>query len=240
MIQKTKAIIEEFRAKLKQVANQGDEQIWASVFHDTIKDREWLNKLSVSPGRWAANYSFLYVLVRILSDYKPKKIIEFGLGESSKIISSFLENDLHDSTHLIIEHDENWVNAFNERFRFSKNSRVKHLPLKETNVNGFPVHCYQDIDKEINEIFDVYIIDGPFGSPAYSRYDICRLAEELKPQDEFIILMDDYNRKGEQDTIKALTGQLAAREIKIHLGVFSGNKAQCVIASEKYRHILTV
>ncbi len=240
MLKKFRDIIEEFRLKLDGIASQNSEQIWASVFHDTIKDREWLSKLSVSPGRWAADYSCLYILVRILSDYQPRKIIEFGLGESSKIISAFLENDLIDTAHIIIEHDENWIKAFNGRFTISKNSRVKHIPLKTAAVNGFAVNCYQGIDEIIDEAFDVYIIDGPFGSPRYSRYDICRLAEKLEPHNEFIILMDDYNRPGEQDTIKALLKQLAARGIKVRSDVFKGSKAQCVVATEKYRHILTV
>src|SRR5688500_5133211 len=97
---------DDIKAQNEDIKARNAELEWAHIFHDTIKDKKWLRNLGISPGRWAGNYSFLYVLVKILSEYKPKKIIEFGLGESSKIVSSFLNNELQNSTHLIVEQDE--------------------------------------------------------------------------------------------------------------------------------------
>ena len=194
-----------------------------------------MKNLAISPGRWAGNYSFLYVLVRILSDYKPKKIIEFGLGESSKIVSSFLNNELQNSTHLIIEQDENWIEAFKSRFNLSKNSELLPLPLEVKMVNGFPVRSYHSIEKKVNGIFDLYIVDGPLYSLNFSRYDICLLAERFILNDEFIIIIDDYNREGEKQTITDLINQLTVKGIETHTGIYGGNKSQIVIATEKYR-----
>ena len=235
-------VINEFRSRdenqkleNENIKNQLAELEWAHIYHDTIKDREWLKNLSLSPGRWAANYSFLYIIVRILSEYKPKRVLEFGLGESSKIVSSFLENALHESSHLIIEQDQNWIESFQSRFNLSPKSVILYLPLDEKNIKGFPVTSYNNIKGKVTEIFDLYIIDGPFGSENFSRYDIHLLAEKLNVDDEFIIIIDDYNRQGEKETVTDLLNQLAAKGLKMHTGVYKGNKSQIIIATKKYR-----
>lgn len=235
-------VINEFRSRdenqkleNEKIKTQLAELEWAHIYHDTIKDKEWLKNLSISPGRWAANYSLLYILVRILAEYKPKKILEFGLGESSKIVSSFLENALHESAQLIIEQDQTWIGSFQSRFNLSSKSSIMHLHLEEKSVNGFPVNSYKDIKEKINEIFDLYIIDGPFGSKNFSRYDICLLCEKLQKGDEFIILIDDYNRIGERETANDLINQLEAKGIKLNNGIYKGNKSQILITTERYR-----
>ena len=45
------------------------EILWSSIYHDSIRDKEWLNKLSLNVGRWAVGYPFLYILNRVLSDF---------------------------------------------------------------------------------------------------------------------------------------------------------------------------
>lgn len=237
---KIKALIGEIRNRDEYQKKLNNELIWAQVFHDTINDKEWLKNLSISPGRWAVDYSFLYVLVRVLNDYKPKKIIEFGLGESSKIVSKFVDNMLLDSKHLILEQNKNWIDLFNERFTLSKNSKVLHLPLIKSEVNGYSVNSYKDIESEVNEIFDLYLIDGPFGSPHYSRYDICKITQSMKATDEFIILIDDYNRVGEKETSTDLINHLNANGVKTYTAIYSGIKSQFVIATEKYQYVTTM
>src|SRR5690554_7298280 len=58
---------------------------WSNVFNNTISDSEWFKNKSISPGRSAVGYPLLYVLYRILNDVKPLNILEFGLGQSTKI-----------------------------------------------------------------------------------------------------------------------------------------------------------
>ena len=233
-------ILNEFRLRDENQKNLNNELIWANVFHDTIKDRDWLKNLSLSPGRWAADYSFLYVLVRILTDYKPQRIIEFGLGETSKIVSVFLDNYLQKSNYTVIEQSPIWADVFKSKFNLSNKVELIHLPLKSKDVNGFSVNSYSEIVEKVEGVFDLYIVDGPFGSPRYSRYDIFALAERLSLSDEFIIIIDDYNRPGEIDTAKDLVNLFNKKSFKIHTGIFSGIKSQYIIASEKYKYIISV
>ena len=239
-------LISLFALKIDRIAEQNDQLIkqqdeleWASVFHDTIRGREWLQVLSFSPGRWAANYSFLYILVKILSDCKPDKIIEFGLGESSKIISAYLDNELTESSHLIIEHNESWIEEFKKRSFLAERSSILHLPLTVNNVGGFDVNCYSLIKEKVEGTFNLYVVDGPRGSDRYARHDICLLADRLTINDEFIIIMDDYERGGERETAEELEKMFLQKGILVHSGIYMGAKYQMVFATKKYEFIVS-
>ncbi len=213
---------------------------WANVYHDSIRGKRWLDEVAIYPGRWAVNYSMLYLLVRILQLFKPGKIIEFGLGESSKLISKFIENELHNTRHLILEESREWIENFVSRFNLSKNSEIMHLDLVRKKIRGFNVNCYKDITGRINETFDLYVIDGPTALRHYSRYDICWLAERFTPEDEFIIIMDDYNRKSEKRSVRDLLRILKKKDILIHTWEYDGSKSQYLIATNKYYYAITL
>jgi hypothetical protein len=236
MIQKIKNIIKENRKLQRDIILQNKELDWANVYHDSIRGKRWLEELPLNIGRWAGNYSFFYVLNRLLNDYKPKSILEFGLGESSKFVMCFLNNILLDTSHLVIEQDGKWKENFIANNKIPKGSIIKIYPLKELEIKGFKSNSYTDLDSEIKNKFDLYIIDGPFGSKRYSRYDIVKLAEKFESNDEFVILFDDYNRTGEKDTVKDLLQILKSKEIKVYTESYIGNKTVLVIATEKYKY----
>lgn len=247
ILKKIKTLIKEFRIRdeslklqIEDLKLQNSELEWAHIYHDTIKDKIWLKDLAVSPGRWAVGYSFLYILARILSDYKPKRILEFGLGESTKVISSFLENNLVNSKHCILEQDSEWVNIFNSRFSLSPNSELIYLPLVTKEIKGYHVNSYDGIEEKVNGVFDLYVVDGPFGSAHFSRYDICKIIEELEPCNEFIIIIDDYNREGEKQTVKEIIKTFEKKGIKIYTGIYTGTKSQIILATEKYRFSISM
>lgn len=213
---------------------------WAHIFHDTIKNKKWLLELSVSPGRWACNYSYLYILSRILMDYKPKKILEFGLGESTKLVSCFLDNELINSQHTVVDHSKEWIDVFKNRFTLSQRSKIEHIELENKKIHDFISDSYKNIDNIITDKFDLYIIDGPYGADRFSRYDICFIAEKFLQNDQFIIIFDDYSRIGEQDTVNDLLKILNSKSIKYTKNVYSGYKSQIIIATENYKYATTI
>jgi hypothetical protein len=235
MIKKIKNLIQESKDNQNKILQQVHELEWAQVYHDSIRGKKWLEDLPLNIGRWAGNYSFFYVLNRILNDYKPKSILELGLGESTKFISTYLNHYLVDSKHLVIEQDENWKNIFTERFSLSPYTEIVICPLDKVIVKGFETNSYQNLGLMITKKFDLYLVDGPFGSSRYSRYDIMSIADSFNPQDQFIIIMDDYNRKGEKDTVADLLILLKRKGINIFYNSYSGNKSVFVIVTEKYK-----
>ena len=216
------------------------ENEWANIYHDSIRGKKCIEELSLNIGRWAGNYSFFYVLNRVLYDYKPKRIIELGLGESTKFISTYLDNYLLESEHHIVEHDKEWVDFFNFNFPLSNKSQIINCPIITKDIKGYQSHYYDDLETVIIGKYDLYIVDGPFGSERYSRYNIISFVKTFVDGDDFIILMDDTNRKGENDTKNDIISILKDKKINFYTGDYSGNKCVTVISSEKYRFSTTM
>jgi hypothetical protein len=88
--------------------NYPRENYWANVFHDSIRGYKELQNLSLNIGRFAGSYSMFYLLSRILKDYMPQNVLELGIGETTKFISTFMHNyypqkqKLHQ--HFAVEH----------------------------------------------------------------------------------------------------------------------------------------
>lgn len=237
MIDRIKKYLRENKARQIEIIAQNEELIWSSIFHDSIRGKKGIEDLSLNIGRWAGNYSFFYVLNRILNDYEPKRIIEFGLGESSKFVSTYLENYLLQSEHLIIEQNADWKKAFESRFQLSARSSINVLPLVKKLHKDFEYNGYEDIENQVQTKFDLYIIDGPFGSKNFSRFDIFTLAKKLDKNDEFIILIDDFQRSGEKETTLELINMFKEKGIDIYMSSYNGIKSVKVIGTKKYMFV---
>lgn len=243
MLDKLQNLRNFFRESVKYQAESlalSRENEWAHIYHDSIRGKAFLQNLGLNVGRWAGNYSFFYILNRILSDYKPKGILDLGLGESSKFISTYLTHYLLDSHHTVIEQDVEWIKAFSERFTLSDRSQIIHCPIVETQIKGYPTFSYQNFEEKVTGEFDLFIVDGPFGSDRFSRFDIVSLVEKFEKGKEFILIVDDSHREGEQDTVLELCSVLSKKRIEYFRGDYSGIKQNTIIATGKYRFTVSL
>ena len=211
-------IINFFSLLLETGTNQNEELIYANVWHDTIKGITWIDDtFSISPGRWAVGYNYLYVMTRILNDFKPKKILEMGLGISTSLISVYMKWQISEKKdeleHIVLEHDANWIKFYTKSHSISDSIRDKKF-----NVNS---------------------IDGPFGSYEQSRTDIIKFLPNVLEKD-FCIIMDDYNRLPEKKTIQRIRDVLSECGINTCFGVYKGNCDVAVIASESNRFLCSL
>ncbi len=213
---------------------------WAHVYHDSIRDKSFLKELSLNIGRMAGNYSFFYVLNRILNDFKPERILEFGLGESSKMISTYLNHYLTKSSHIVIENDEEWITFFTSKFVLSNKSELIHANVEEKIIKNRKTVAYKLPDKVTKEKFEFYLVDGPVGTDNYSRPDIITLIDNLNPGDEFVIMMDDGSRKGEQQTISLLMKKLKDKKIEVSTKDYIGLKTVTLIVTKKFKNLTTL
>ena len=237
MISKIKKVILDNKIKQRNILYQVRENHWADVYHDSIKGISFLQTLPLNIGRWAGGYPFFYVLNRVLKDFRPKSILEMGLGESTKFVSLYLDNYLTNTNHNVLEQDEKWVAFFNENFQLSEKSKIVLSPLTTKTIDNFKVNSYKDLSVVENEVYNLYLIDGPFGSDNISRYEIVELSKKFKIGDEFIIIMDDYNRIGEQKTINKLLDVLNSKGITFYSNIYSGLKSVFILGTEKYKHV---
>jgi hypothetical protein len=114
------------------------------------------------------------------------------------LISTFIENEIPNSFYLIIEHNNDWGESFSSQFRLSPNARIEYCPLVQIIVDGYSTNSYEGVLEKVVDKFDFYIIDGPLGSDRFSRFDMLSIAKLFDIEDEFVILIDDFDREGER------------------------------------------
>lgn len=216
-----------------------DELNWANVFNSAIANSKWLHTQSFNPGRWAAGYPMLYILYRIYNDIKPKSILEFGLGESSKLAYQYLQSQ--PGVRLtIVEQDQNWLNFFSREVHdISANTIV--LPVEKQDRFGFSVNQYKNLPEALSrQTYDCIIVDGPFGSEHYSRFQVVDLVTSKQLSDSFVIILDDYERVGEQETASKLREALIAQKIDYAEGVYAGAKQTLLICSANLKFLTSL
>ena len=80
-----------------------------------------------------------------------------------------------------------------------------------------------------NKKFNLVLIDGPLGSPHYSRPEILDIVDNLDKS--FVILLDDMNRIGEQETWQLLKQKLHSKGIEVKERKYSSDKTVGLICS---------
>lgn len=231
----------EILSKLDSIDRYQKEVYYAEVFRDSVKDCKWLINHAFSPTGAAFNYGSLYFLYRVLDKMRPKRILEFGLGQSSKLIhqySSFFD----DVFAVTYEHDSQWVDFFKKEIDQLYPINIHLAELENVFYNQRLTLSYKNNCVELeSEKFDVILVDGPYGSEHYSRSQILHLVPDCLPS-SFCIMLHDSEREGEKETISELTGILNKSGIKHVTAVISPTNYQdlFVWCSEDLRYLLTI
>lgn len=218
-----------------------EELLWASIFNNSIASSTWLKNRSFSPGRWAAGYPALYILFRSINDIKPNKILEFGLGESTKITAQYVLNANNKALLTVIDHNEEWLRFFSENNNIEASKYTKILPLEQRKFFNKDCTAYQNLIKNISgHKYDLIFIDGPYGSDDFSRSQIIDVIENDLLSENFIIIFDDTDRFGEQQTLKKIIELFENKKVKYHLGKYTGLKHTDIICCEKYKFLCSL
>ena len=227
-----------------------NEILWAQVFNSARSAFKWLPEdIALWPGRWGVGYQYMYVMSRILNDVQPQKILETGLGQSTRLIGSYVKWMCAKSecSHLVIEHDQNWIDIFKRDFKFSDSTRIVQRRLDRALLNDgnhdSSTYIYQNM-KEVLEgqKFHLISLDGPYGTDerfGYSRIDILPYLPECLEK-SFCIVIDDYNRWGEKNTVERI--KMALRRANIHFeeAVYRGTQDMYLLASEDLKFLCTL
>lgn len=215
------------------------ENNWRNVFVDTVGGYSWYNVPSISLGRWAVGYCYAYVLARVLESMKPKAILEMGLGQSSKIINAYAQyyTDIH---YDIVEQDKNWIEFFCIENDSAK-MNIWHRPISEKMVYDYNVeYAYEDFETIVEgKKYNLISIDGPYGSTELSRADIIDYIPEVLAED-FVILLDDYERIGEKRTVAIIENKLREANIEFASACYKSEKDMYIIASAKWKFLTTL
>lgn len=219
----------------------GQELLLAMKFNNTITDSEWFIHKSISPGESAIDYGFCYTLFRVLSTIKPSNILEFGLGQSSKMVHQYANHYQKKAT--TVEHDKDWVVFFKEDVGGKYPINVKMLDLGRITLNGHEALSYKDCHSTFNgQKFDLIIVDGPFGYAPdiyYSRPQIIDLVKDCLTEN-FVIIIDDYDRQGEKNTVKEIFSFFDQVQIPYVYRVYSTSKQHILITTPSQKFLTTL
>lgn len=205
------------------------ENLFANRFNSSIQDCSWLKFRSFSPGFWAVDYSFLFVLYKILNYMQPSKIIEFGLGQSSKMIHQYSTFCMKNA--VTIEHDEKWVDFFKKDKQGEYDVNVHLLNLQQVDFKGYETKTYLGLDEYCsNRKFDLLIVDGPIGSEHFSRSQLISLARN-NLSESFCIILDDTQRSGEKETLNEVFSYFEKQHIEYCTASYSSIKTFTVVCS---------
>jgi len=222
------------------LSTQNKELLKSLLFNNSIVDCEWLKYKNFSPGSWAVDYAFLYTLFRALEGMKPESVLEFGLGETSKLIHQYA--DFYPNVYAITgEHDEKWIDFFLKNMNIKYDINIKKLELEEVIYKGENTLSYKNIEQEFkNNLFDLIVVDGPFGKgKTHSRTQILHIVKK-NLKENFCIIIDDYDRVNEKNTVKDLIALLNEEGRKYLYAVYSGSKQHILICSENLRFLTTL
>ena len=214
------------------------ESLAAITFSNAIQNSEWLKYKSFYPGRWAVEYTFLLALFRIFEHHKFTNLLEFGLGQTSRMVHQYA--NFYKVPAITVEHDNDWVAFTQKDIHNAYPINVKILPLEMIDYKGFSTRTYQGIKTSFeNQKFDFILVDGPFGSEHHSRSQIIQLAENNLAE-TFCIIIDDCNRIGEQETVAEVEKILKKNGIKYAINKYYGLSDYVVICSEDLKFLTSL
>ncbi len=218
-----------FYKQIKLTNKLCSEVLYANYFHDCIKNSNWLLNQTFRPSKGAANYSFLFLLFNVLENSNVKNILELGLGQSSKVTTQYVKNKCPEAKLTIIDNNKNWIDTFAPTLDKSSNIKIELRDIEKLPDKSLRYKAENFVQK--NEKFDLVIIDGPLGmSQKTPRSNILDLIPD-NLSDNFIIILDDYERAGEKHTAKLIFKKLKALNINFNTSVTSGMKRQLLITS---------
>lgn len=219
------------------IEKQNSELIFAQVWRDTIRTLEWAEHLpSLSPGRWAVGYNYLYLMTRVLEEIHPHKVLDLGLGISTSLFSSYFQSmNYCDGVHTVIENNSEWKSFYLSRHIVSESTSIFLKQLVEKEYNGKKYFAYDDLSDVLKNgtRYSVISVDGPWGSEVVSRRDIVDFLPNCL-EDEFVIVIDDTDREGERHTVREIVQKLSSDGIETCIGKYKGTTDCTIITSSGY------
>ena len=174
----------------------------------------------------------------MLNSIKPKQILEFGLGQSSKMVHQYA--NFYQVEAVTCENDDQWISFFNEGRDGDYNIKIHKMELETILYKGIETLTYKDIDKFIGgKKFDFILVDGPHGSKHFSRSQIVDIARNnLQPS--FCIIIDDTEREGEREIIQEVMSALDSSGIHYCRREYRASKNHTLICSQDLKFLTSL
>lgn len=224
-----KSLLRQQLVRLGKVLQNGVRPELEAVYQ-SIFDRD-LEKLAIRnefyPLGAAANYSLMYLVSRALQTFSFEQVVELGAGQTTFLIDAFKKRNIFTGAVLTLEHDEGWRTIVQEKV----SHEVQKVPLSNNPYPG----GYDLSDAIIPAKIDLLLIDGPpaIGGKYLSRHSALPLLNRIN-QEDFVIIVDDAERRGELQLVERIKAALSSKGVKYRTGDLLAAKRQTVIAGGKF------
>ena len=220
--------------KLELCYNELKELNYAHLLHDGMKESSWVKNQTFDLHNWAANYSFIYLLFRILDKIEPWNILEFGLGQTTKLTTQYIVHKNPKAYLNVCEHSPDWIKIYQTELPKHEHIRINHLDLEYFEYRGKKNDKYAGLLGLVgDQKFDLVIVDGPVGGGKnLPRSNVVDLIGYGNLAEDFVIIFDDAEREGEKNTIRKAQAALRKKSIAFQTFERFGIKRQAYIVSE--------
>lgn len=141
---------------------------------------------------------------------KHRKIVEFGTGISTIIISQLIKKcGIDDITFYSIDHSDEWQKFISKNYKIDEQIKMIYAPLtnKATIDSKFYGGDWYDIDtikKSIKEAeVDFVLVDGPPAITKHARFPAVDFIKEYLSENG-VVIVDDISREGEMNLVKEI------------------------------------
>ena len=165
---------------------------------------EFLPKNYFPVTGFSLSFQQIQHIINDIAYFKPTKILEFGSGISTVIISNFLKANKLNAKLYSVDNDLEWQDQVKNQIEGNNNTEFFHFPIGETEFSFMneKVKWYKiPRDHLINNLkeIDLVIVDGPSGGICkYSRFGFIPFLMN-KLSIDAIIFVDDTHRPEEID-----------------------------------------
>jgi hypothetical protein len=177
------------------------------------------------PVGGAANYSLLALIFRACQELPVGRVLELGAGQSTLLLNAISTSRSQRLPITTVESDASWAEKIGKQVTHD----VLLHALESRDFMGRTASCYSKPETLPTDI-DLLIVDGPMGVRRFSRWSALEIASRSLAK-EFLIIFDDAERIGEQDTIQTLLKQQFP---KARFRVIPAKKSQFLVFTEKF------
>jgi hypothetical protein len=180
----------------------------------------------------AANHSFMYFVARVLQDHRFTDVLDLGAGQVSILIDR-IRQKTGNFTVRTVEHDPFWA----EKISSQVSHEVICAPLAARRVHEHQIRWYDLPPSVWRQPVDLLIVDGPpahDGDIRYARIGALDIAAAVLQKD-FVVVVDDSERAGEQALIRMLKALFQQRGIAFSSNTLHAYKCQTILAAGQYR-----
>lgn len=212
-------------------------------FNTAIRGATWLENIGFYPGGWAADYRLLTILFRVLNDIGPTSVLEFGLGESTRMLAAYRSGKNPSAEVFTVEHNKEWQEFLIAQCPLFADINIVNTAMERKIVHGESTNFYSGLVDALPQgrKFDLLLIDGPIGTPRYSRYNMVEVVEADLLADDFILFLDDAARPGEMETIAIAEEKLRSKGIEFNSAFLKNSKKGIYTAhSKKFSFLATI